>query len=146
LDGENPENITITSFSVAINPGGNVFFAGSASLPELTEGLHNLTVIVDFVYDNPSSEGYIVGGINTESESTVYFRIDTFPQNISLLMPENSPYMPADVPLHFFIDEPASWMGYSLDGKDKVTATENMTLPELSVGQHTLIVYTPTTP
>jgi hypothetical protein len=54
--------------------------------------------------------------------------------------------MPADVPLHFFIDEPASWMGYSLDGKDKVTATENMTLPELSVGQHTLIVYTPTTP
>jgi hypothetical protein len=57
-------------------------------LPELTEGLHNLTVRVVFVYDNPSSEGYIVRGIHTESQATAYFRIDTTPQNSSILMPD----------------------------------------------------------
>jgi hypothetical protein len=140
LDGKDPENITITNASVAINPGGDVFFEGSMSLPELTEGLHNLTVYVVFVYDNPSSEGYIVGGIHTESEATAYFRIDTVPQNISILMPENSTYM-LEVPLQFFIDEPASWVGYSLDGQENITVTGNITFSSPSVGQHTLTLY-----
>jgi hypothetical protein len=76
LDGRNPEPINITNSSVAVNPRGDVFFEGSASLPELTEGQHNLTVRVVFVYDDPAEE-YIVGAIHTESESTVYFRINT---------------------------------------------------------------------
>jgi hypothetical protein len=140
LDGGEPENIIITNASVARNPGGNVFFEGSMSLPELTEGLHNLTVRVVFVYDNPTSEGYIVRGIHTESEATAYFRVDTVPQNISILMPENSTYM-LEVPLKFFIDEPASWIVYTLDGQENVTVTGNMTIPAPSVGQHKLTLY-----
>ena len=140
LDGETQKNITITRFSVAMNPGYDVFFEGSERLPELAEGQHNLTVRVVFVYDNPSEE-YIVGGIYTESESTVCFRIDLVPQNVSVLKPENITYTPTDVPLLFFVDEPASWIGYSLDEQENVTVTGNTTLPELLVGQHTLMFY-----
>ncbi len=141
LDGGETENITITNASVAGSPGGYVFFAGSMRLPELTEGLHNLIARVVFVYDNPTSEEYIVTVIHTESKSTVFFRVDTAPQNISILMPKNNTYAPTEVPLQFFIDEPASWIGYSLDGQENVTVTGDMKLPELSVGQHTLTLY-----
>lgn len=78
LDEENPEPINITNSSVAINPGGDVFFEGSALLTELTEGRHNLTVRV--VFDYPSDFPESIQSFHTETESTVYFTIDT-PQN-----------------------------------------------------------------
>ena len=137
LDGGEPENITITNASVAMNPGGDVFFEGSMRLPELIEGLHNLTVRVVFDYP-PSWEG--ASSFHTESEANVYFRIDAVPQNISILLPENITYV-LEVPLQFFVDEPASWVGYSLDGEENVTVTGNVTLSGLSVGQHTLTLY-----
>jgi hypothetical protein len=137
LDGQNPESITITNSSVAINPGGDVFFEGSDSLANLTEGLHNLTVRVVFDY----AATVYHKSTHTESESTVHFRIDTIPQNISILMSQNSTYLLTHVPLQFFIDEPASWMGYSLYGQENVTVTGNITLPSPSVGQHTLTLY-----
>jgi hypothetical protein len=115
-------------------------FSASTVLSELTEGLHTLTARVhyDGIFMGDSD-----GDLSTHfvSESTVFFRIDFVPQNISILMPENSTYAPTGVPLQFFIDEPASWIGYSLDGQENVTVTRNMTLPELSVGQHTLTLY-----
>ncbi len=138
LDGKNPENITITNASVARNPGGDVFFEGSAHLSNLTEGQHNLTVRV--VFDYSDGNPYNPSFRHTESVSTVCFRIDLFPQHVSILTPENKTYL-LGVPLQFSIDKPASWMGYSLDGQDKVTIAGNMNLPELSVGQHTLTLY-----
>ena len=69
LDGATPEPINITNSSVAINPGGDVFFEGSANLSGLTGGSHSLTVHVEFEYTYPA--------FYTESESTVYFRIET---------------------------------------------------------------------
>jgi hypothetical protein len=138
LDGKNPENITITNASVVRIPGSNVFFEGSMRLPELTEGLHNLTVRVVFDYPPPGwDEPY---SLHTVSVSTVYFRIDIVPQHISILAPENKTYM-LIVPLQFSIDEPASWIGYSLDGQANVTVTGNTNLLGLSVGQHTLTFY-----
>jgi hypothetical protein len=135
LDGKNPDPLTITTARDEGYPGGDVFFESSDILPDLTEGLHNLTVrIVSDYFQLPADR------FHTESESTVYFRIDTVPQNISILMPENSTYM-LGVPLKFFIDEPASWIVYSLDGQENVTVTGNMTIPAPSVGQHTLTLY-----
>lgn len=46
-----------------------------------------------------------------------------------------------DIPLIFTVDEPTSWMAYSLDGQANVTITENTTLTGLSDGSHSLIVY-----
>jgi hypothetical protein len=107
-------------------------------LPKLAEGLHNLTVRVVFDYPPPGWDEPFE--FHTESESTVYFRIDTVPQHISILTPENKTYM-VGVPLQFSIDETASWIGYSLDGQENVTVTGNTNLLGLSVGQHTLTFY-----
>ena len=145
LDEKKAELISITNSSVARNPGGLVFYEGAANLTNLTEGLHSLKIRVAIIYSDFNDPNTITGGehyrINTESISTVYFRIDIVPQNVSIIMPENSTYAPTGVPLQFFIDEPASWTGYSLDGQENVTVAGNMTLPELSVGQHTLTLY-----
>ena len=134
LDGESPRPITETSYNNYVSLySEDVTFTGYAVLPELPEGLHNITVHAEYDY-NPYE-------IHRESDSTVYFRIDSVPQNVSILMPENSTYAPNGVPLQFFVDEPASWIGYSLDGQENVTVARNMTLPELSVGKHTLTLY-----
>jgi hypothetical protein len=138
LDEKEPHNITITQNYIRSAPGATIFFEGEESLNDLTEGLHNLTVRGVFIYSRFPSDLY---NITAESESTVFFRIDFVPQNVSILMPENSTYAPYGVPLQFFIDEPPSWTGYSLDGQENVTVTGNVTLPELAIGQHTLTFY-----
>lgn len=138
LDGKHPENITITEFDIGINPGAYVFFEGYILLTDLAEGLHNLTVRADFSYS--SFDPYDPSLHYAGAESIVYFRIDTIPQNISLLHPENKSYF-VGMPLEFGIDEPALWIGYSLDGKENVTIIGNMTLLGISVGQHTLTLY-----
>lgn len=50
-------------------------------------------------------------------------------------------YSVNNVSLTFTISEPASWIGYSLDGQTNVTITGNTTLTGLSSGSHSLIVY-----
>ena len=60
---------------------------------------------------------------------------------VSVVSPQNKTYNESSVPLSFTVDKPASWMGYSLDGKDNITIAGNITLTELSNGNHTLIVY-----
>ena len=138
LDEQEPENIPITKFNVGQNPGADVFFEGEDVLKGLAEGLHNLTVRVVFKYSsfNPSDPSLFYA----ESESIVCFRIDTVPQNISILTPENTSYT-FGVPLQAFIDEPASWVGYSLDGQENVTINGNTTLPGLVSGLHNITVY-----
>lgn len=66
---------------------------------------------------------------------------DTASPVISVLSPENETYPLDEVPLTFTVDEPADWMGYSLDGQANVTITGNTTLSGLSDGKHSLIVY-----
>ena len=106
-----------------------------ADLPELSEGSHNLTIYAK--YELSSSDRDI--GFD---EKTVYFTIDDGkPPTISNLSPENKTYNQKDLPLNFTTDQPTSWMGYSLDGKENVTLTGNTTLGELSNGSHSIIVY-----
>ena len=136
LDEKETHNITIIRQHIGMNPGADVFFEGEESLKDLTEGLHNLTVRAVFIYSHSG-----VSDITYESKSTVFFRVDTVPQNITIIKPENTTYTPSEVPLSCFIDEPASWVGYSLDGQENVTVTGNMTLPEVSLGQHNLTIF-----
>ena len=136
LDEKETHNITIIRQHIGMNPGAEVFFEGEESLKDLTEGLHNLTVRAVFIYSHSG-----VSDITYESKSTVFFRVDTVPQNIAIIKPENTTYTPSEVPLSCFIDEPASWVGYSLDGQENVTVTGNLTLPEVSLGQHNLTIF-----
>jgi len=73
--------------------------------------------------------------------SMVSFSVDTIAPAVSVLSPEDTTYAASDVALTFTVDEPASWMGYSLDGSASVTVTENTTLTSLSDGAHSVVVY-----
>ena len=82
---------------------------------------------------------------------------DTTSPTISIISPENETYQPlpsydysperdawrmhAIIPLTYTVSEPASWIGYSLDGQANVTITENTTLTGLFDGSHSLTVY-----
>ncbi|UCE15779.1 MAG: right-handed parallel beta-helix repeat-containing protein [Candidatus Bathyarchaeota archaeon] len=66
---------------------------------------------------------------------------DTIPPAIIVLSPQNTTYTTSSVPLTFTISEPASWMGYSLDGQLNVTVAGNTTLTGLSDGVHGITLY-----
>jgi hypothetical protein len=137
LDGQNPENITITNSSDAVNAGAPVFFVGLANLTELTEGMHNLTVRVTFDY---APTTYSKSGYYKESESTVNFNVDTVPPEVVILSLENKTYFTTDIPLNFVVHDD-SQITYSLDGQENITFIENTTLTSLPHGEHNVTVY-----
>jgi hypothetical protein len=53
---------------------------------------------------------------------------------------ENKTYNQLDLPLDFSLNEPTSWIGYSLDDEANITLTGNTTLT-LKEGLHSLVLY-----
>jgi parallel beta-helix repeat protein len=67
---------------------------------------------------------------------------DTIAPTLIIDSPQNETYNTDSVTLQFTVDEETSWMGYSLDGQNTVTTTENtITLSGLSNGVHNMTVY-----
>jgi N-acetylneuraminic acid mutarotase len=139
-----PENKTYTSNDVplvltvnrptnwigySLDGRANVTITGDTTLSDLPEGVHRLVVSVNDTFGN------------LVSSSAVYFSVDTVPPNIVILFPENKTYGETDIKSVFTVDEPVSWMGYSLDGQDNVTVTGNVTLAVLPEGSHSLTFY-----
>jgi hypothetical protein len=61
---------------------------------------------------------------------------------INLISPVNGAYYyKLKVPLNFTINEPVSWIGYSLDSTKNKTIKGNTTLNGLKDGAHNIIVY-----
>jgi hypothetical protein len=88
--------------------------------------------------------GYAIAG--TVFEGTAWLtkispEPDVSPPLVSVSSPKSKTYDTGEVPLTFTVNEPASWIRYSLDGKDNVTITANITLSALSEGAHNLTVY-----
>ncbi|MGB9914011.1 MAG: Kelch repeat-containing protein [Candidatus Bathyarchaeales archaeon] len=107
----------------------NVTITGDTILSDLAEGAHKLVVSVNDTFGN------IV------SSEAVYFSVDTVPPKITVLIPKNMSYGETDINAIYIVDEPVSWIGYSLDGRDNVTVTGNVTLAVLSEGSHSFTVY-----
>jgi hypothetical protein len=88
--------------------------------------------------------GYAIAGAVFES-TTWLTKIspepDVWPPVVSISSPKNKTYVPGDISLTFTVNEPASWVGYSLDGQDNATVTANITLSGLSKGAHNVTVY-----
>ena len=139
-----PENVTYTSDSVelalsvnrptawigySLDGRVNVTVKGDAVLSELSEGQHRLIVYVNDTFGNFVSSG------------AVYFSVDTLPPRLVVLSPENRSYGESDIQSIFTVDEPVSWMGYSLDERDNVTITANVTLAVLQEGSHNITFY-----
>jgi len=142
LDGKNNETLPIEIELGEPKPFVEII-SGSVNLPELPEGPHNI-----FVYekcDNSNTNKFVTpypGTVTQYYESAVYFTIDDGAAPIvSALSPENKTYSQNDLASSFTVDEPTSWIGYSLDGQANVTVTENFTLTELPYGSHTLTLY-----
>src|SRR3989304_519191 len=92
---------------------------GWATLPEMPEGSHSITVYGK--YEFPGSYHNI--GLDNR---TVYFTVnDGTPPVISNLSLENKTYNQSNLPLNFTTDEPTSWMGFCLDGEANATITGN---------------------
>ncbi|MBN1245555.1 hypothetical protein JXA31_08175 [Candidatus Bathyarchaeota archaeon] len=65
---------------------------------------------------------------------------------IMIIHPQNTTYtVSTGIPLTFTIDASIVWIGYSLNGQPNITITENITLPTLEDGWHSVVVYANTT-
>jgi hypothetical protein len=117
------------SLSYSLDGGEKVTIAGNTTLTSLADGSYNITV---YATD---------GSGNVGASETFTFTVDTIPPNITILSPEAKAYGASEVPLVFCANEPISQIAYSLDGQTNLTITGNTTLTDLSVGEHTIIVY-----
>ena len=118
-----------------------------ASMPTARLAL-TVAVVNDQVYAIAGSSYAAFSPVLTANERYTPFgygspdpSYDVTPPEITVSYPENKTYYSANVTLGFVVNEQASWMGYSLDGSDKVTVDGNVTLSGLSVGVHNVTVY-----
>ncbi|MBN1244483.1 hypothetical protein JXA31_02700 [Candidatus Bathyarchaeota archaeon] len=122
-------NRPTTWMGYSLDDQDNVTITGDTELSDVSEGPHSITVYVNDTFGNMISSG------------NVSFSVDTFSPQIVVLSPENRTYDGSDVQSAFTVDEPVSWMGYSLDGQDNVTITGNVTLAVLADGSHNIKFY-----
>ena len=114
---------------------------GQVQLPELSEGLHSLTISVhtDFIFSNAQS--YV---------DTIYFKIDLSapdfildgtPPNITIQTPQTNRTYTNNVPLNVVSSEPTDQFTVTLDGNRTLyRPAQNTTLPELTVGEHSISI------
>jgi hypothetical protein len=114
---------------------------GQVELPELSEGLHSLTISVytDFSFSNVHS--YI---------DTIYFKVDLSapdfildgtPPNITIQTPQTNQIYTGTVPLNVLLSEPTKPFTLTIDGNRTLTlSAQNTTLTDLTVGRHTLTI------
>lgn len=91
----------------------------------------NSTGIYDVAYviDDQNIDHYPIAEIYTAKSPEIIFLSTSGNYNVS------------SVPIVFTVDQPAIWMGYSLDGMQNVTLSGNQTLIDLANGKHTVTVY-----
>lgn len=111
-----------------VQPTGGFAVCITVNFTEIPDGSHNITVYANL---HDGSHG----------SSPVFFTTNASPPKISFLSIENKTYYTKDIPLNFTIDEPTQWIGYSLDGQENITISQNMTSQELSYGPHSMIIY-----
>jgi hypothetical protein len=107
----------------------NVTVKGDTELSGLSQGSHSIVVYGNDTFGNM--------GVS----DAVSFSVDTVPPRVVVLVPEDATYGGTDIQTEFTVDEPVSWMAYSLDEQNNVTVTGNVTLAVLENGAHSLKVY-----
>jgi parallel beta-helix repeat protein len=66
---------------------------------------------------------------------------DVTTPTVQVNSPENATYTGNSVSLFFTVDQPGTWMGYSLNGQANATVTGNTTIVRLQDGSHSVTVY-----
>jgi hypothetical protein len=122
-------------------------FSTTINLTGIPDGKHIVKVFAtergQYEELDPNSAGFLTLYYVFEitGSSSVILTIDTKPPQVTILSPENKVYDAADVPLEFIVDDPASQLSYILDGQESVAIEGNITLSELSNGEHNLTLY-----
>jgi energy-converting hydrogenase Eha subunit A len=105
----------------------------------------NLAVVVlnDTLYAIGGDTYAALGSILPSAANEQYtpFGYGTIPPVVAVVSPENKTYNSSSVSLTFVVNKSTQWVGYSLDGWDNVTATDNTTVTGLQNGLHNLTVY-----
>lgn len=114
----------------SLDQKANVTSRINTTLTGLSYGTHMLKV-----YANDTA------GNECISKSIVFTVKDIDSPSIAILSVENKAYNTPDIPLNFTINEPVSWIAYSLDNQANVSIAGNTTLPALADGSHTLTLY-----
>jgi hypothetical protein len=135
LDGN--YNVTLTDLSKTLREPGHI--DGSQFYVELV--LNNLAE------GNHIIEAYSEDAIGREMSSSAEFIIDTsYTDPLTILSPQNKTYYSTEVPLTFVCREDGKHDGrfidasYSLDGFGSDLIYDNLTLTDLSVGSHIVMV------
>jgi signal peptidase I len=159
-------NVTVSTNSTLANfnfeSDKQVKFDITGYISEADNGFCNVTIPKNLLhcnslYDwqvllNGTSIGYIPN--QNDTYTFIYFTYGYSIQNVRIIgtefltpptvfivSPKNKTYSVNSVPLTFTVSEPTSWIGYSLNGQMNVTILGNTSLPGLSDGLHSLIVY-----
>jgi hypothetical protein len=125
----------------------------SLALPALAEGSHYLRVQAKVSF-HPYSNHAMPPNWDMAFSNEIHFAVDTKVPSVSFLSAPGVVYDGAEFSCNFTVSEWAAWLGYSLDGKDVVTVTDEVSSMEvfgthnyrlafsgLSVGAHSLMVY-----
>jgi len=108
----------------------NETITGDTPLTDLSAGPHNI-----IVYAN-DTDG------NMGASNKVFFTVaEEAPPVIALASPRNDTYTETSILLELVISGDTSWIGYSLDGEANATITGDVTLTDLSLGSHNIVVY-----
>jgi hypothetical protein len=94
----------------------------------------------DFVNETAVADNLLYMPIDYGTPDPSYV-LQTTPPRISVQSPLNEAYNESSLSLVFTVDKSISWISYSLDGKTNLTINGNITLTDLSNGQHNLTVY-----
>lgn len=125
---------------------GEEYFDSASSLVVMSDG--------GYVISGCTQSEVIINSKYVRDYDIVTIKTDSFgvapefplPDAISPVITFNSPpnklYLTDSVTFPFTVDENTSWMGYSLDGQDNVSLTENtIDLTGLPDGSHALTIY-----
>jgi len=105
-------------------------------------GVYPPQCVVPYGTEIECSKNVIGAGIVNASRAVeMITNVHTTPPIISILSPQNATYYSNSTALTFTIDEPTSWIGYSLDGGANRTITGNTIINGLSNSTHNVIVY-----
>jgi hypothetical protein len=115
--------------------------SGQVQLPELSEGLHSLTISMhtDFIFSNLHS--YVDTIYFTVDPSATDFVLDATPPNITIQAPQTNQTYFGDVPLNVLLSESTEPFTVTFDSNRTVTLpAQNTTLTDLTIGEHSISI------
>ena len=118
----------------SLDDQNNITISENIILSGLAEGSHSIVVFANDTAGNIGASDTVRFVVTITSE-------DTTPPTITINSPENTKYNTDEITLTFTVNEEPSLKYYSLDGKANVTVVDSTVLSDISVGEHSLIMY-----